>query len=186
MRKLSAALGGGTLTLFIAYAATASTLNNPINPPCFLIVLLVVTALAAIGFIVTGAICIYRGTWGKKLEIDIHDSQSQSTIDISGEGEYEFKIYFNLKTTYPPTKIGRVRLFVQGVELESTEALPELTNDSWQSCSSTFASSEYGMINRPLKLGDRFHLAIFAMKKEWESREFELERWGTTYNIQLP
>lgn len=186
MWKVSAWFGGGAVTLFCTYVAADAALGNPFNPPLYLSGLLIAFAIAAVISVTTGTIYFHRLMWGRKLEIGIHDSKSESTVYMSGEGQYEFKIYFNLKTTCPPTKIGRVRLFVQGVELESTEALPELTNDSWQSYSSTFVSSEYGIIDRPLKLGDRFHLAIFAMKKEWESKEFELERWGTTYNIQLP
>ena len=42
--------------MFCTYAGATAALNNPVNPPWFLIVVLVASFIAAVAFVVTGVI----------------------------------------------------------------------------------------------------------------------------------
>jgi len=105
-----------------------------------------------------------------KLEIDIHDSGSQSKYDSDGN-EHKFDIAFTLKTLRPPIDIARVRLYVQNRRLDALETPFKLDNKI-QSHVSKFIA-DHRLINS-IQQDDKYYLSIFAQGKEWRSEEFQL------------
>ena len=117
------------------------------------------------------------------LEIDIHDSKSESLTSAIDKNWVTFEIAYVLKTNIPPVEIGRVQLHLQNEKLRSLESSFTL-KDKVQSCVARFeAPDDYE--DSPERLDEKYRLSVFALGKEWESEEFTLTYRTSTYQIPI-
>lgn len=166
------------MALLIGFTAAAS---NTQGSPWYLDLLLWVTILAWIGFLVTGGIYLGRLFWGKKLEIDVGESESNSKVSNQGN-KHVFEVPYALKAQRPPVDIARVTLYLQCTKLKATEPPFKLDN-TIQSHVSTFELSDDIQPWRPLRIEDKYRLSILALGREWESCEFQMPHISVTIEV---
>ncbi len=159
--------------LFSSYATVI--VNAP--PDAWYIYVLLYSAITAgVICVVTGVLYLFNLKFGNKLQIDIHDSGSKSKLE-SHDSNYKFSIAYSLKTRKLKADIARVLLHIQNRKLEAIEAPFTLENYS-QSHVSLFETDS--TLFSSLKEGDKYHLSIFALGKEWQSKEFTLDNMSVT------
>jgi hypothetical protein len=176
--KVCIGFGSGAVTLFCTYVTAAAPLNNPVNPPWFLIAVFIASCIAGIVCVVSGGIYLYQWIqWEKHpITIKIHDGESHR--EMKTDDFFSFDIAFTLNIPRAPIHIGRVLLLVGNLRLKSLDGAFDIIDKEY----SHTAKFTHKVI-QPFDNEAPYQLSVLASGKEWKSAQFFLNWRSVTVHL---